>query len=241
MSGHTRAIVEGGILSGMAVILTLLGVYIPVFQAFIVLINAMPITIYVVLHGVKKGIIASFVTSVLIAILFSPVNGMLFLIGLAPVALVLGWGLREGKAITGIVLGAGAGFVAHLAIVGIAVQFLHIDLLQHFKLIINESGVLLVDAYKQLGIDEATVRQTLEMAEDYLLVVLPALLFVFTFALSYANFWTARTALRKLGRPVADFPSFKHWDFPRTFLYGWGLSFVSWQAGAYFRHPGANI
>lgn len=237
MYGHTRALVEGGILSGMAVILTLLGVYIPVLQTVIVLINALPIIIYVALHGVKKGIMASFVAGVLIAIFANPLNGLLFLIGLAPVALVLGWSFREQKPILGITLGAVASFIAYLAIIGMAVRFLNIDTLQHLKIVINESGTLLISVYKQIGVDEATlgiIVQMLNEMETYLMVVLPIMLLMVAFTISYANFWVAQATLRKLGRPVADFPPFKYWDFPRTFLYGWGISFASWQAGAYF-------
>lgn len=228
---------EGGILAGMAVIMTLIGVYIPLLEGFINIINALPIIIFVVRNGVKKGIVVSFVAAFLMAILANPLNALLFLIALSPVALILGWSFRERKAVQGIVLGGVTGFFGQLAIVALAVRFFDFDFFASYQAMINEVGNAMIEAYKRVATDEAAINEFAKIVssgEAYSIIVVPTFILFSTFLLSYINFWLARMVLRKTGQSVEDFPPFRHWDLPKTFLYGWGLGLASWQAGAYF-------
>lgn len=237
MSSRTTSLVEGGILSGVTVMLTLFGIYIPIFYIFIKLVQALPLLILVVRHGVKIGIIAAFVTAILIAIIVNPLNGLVFLVGLAPVAIVVGWSIRERKAVSGLIFGAVAALLSKLAVIGIAFWLVNIDIIGQLVASIQESIPLAIEMYKTIGMDEASRNALSQMSSELIptfILVIPALFIGQAFMEAYVNFWLARVVLRRLGHPIDDFPSVKYWDLPRAFLYGWVLSFASWKGGAYF-------
>lgn len=237
MSGHSSALVEGGILSGMIVMLTLLGIYIPIILVFVMIFQAFPILVLVVRHGVKPGIIASFATLVLISILGGPLAGLYFM-GTVPVAIILGWSLKERKMpVLGLTLASVAGFLAKLAIIGINLKFLGINYFTMMESSINATSAATIETFKAMGTDQeqlAVMSQGVEQTIPVLLVLMPALIIATAVFEAYINLWLAGVFLPKIGQTAVGCPPFEQWDFPKSSFYGWALSFAAWNAGLYY-------
>jgi uncharacterized protein YybS (DUF2232 family) len=237
MSGRTRALVEGGILSSVAVILTLVAVYIPIVWTIVQLIQAFPIMILVFRQGIKPGLIATVVTTILIFMLGNLLVAMFFL-SMSPVALVMGWAMRKGKnAAWTLTLGTLSGFFAKLAALAFSIFFLKINYATKMEEMIRASVVTVIENYRSMGVDQETLQEItryFDQAIPVLLTIIPVIIIVGAVTEAYINLWLARLLLRKMGQTVDGFPPLKHWDLPRTFLYGWLLSFFSWKAGAYY-------
>ncbi|HBS60771.1 MAG TPA: hypothetical protein DEA44_16100 [Firmicutes bacterium] len=237
-SVDTRALVEGGILSGLTVLLTLLAIYIPLLWLVVQLIQALPVMILTVRHGIKPGLIASVVTAILIFMLGNPLAA-LSLFSVAPAVLVMGWGIKEGKKAAGcIALGTFSGFLAKLAVIALSIKVLKINFLLEFEEQMKAGVATALEFYKASGIDEAKLQELVHSSEQLLpvlLIMIPAFLVVIAAAEAFLNFWLTAALLRRLGQGIEEgLPPLKYWDLPKTFIYGWMLSLASYWAGAYY-------
>lgn len=228
---------EGGILSGMAVMLTLLAIYIPVLWLIVQFIQAFPVMILSVRHGIKPGLIASVVTAILIFMLGNPFAALSFL-SVAPAALVMGWAIKEGKNAAGcLALGAFSGFLAKLAVIALSIMVLKINFLTEFEEQMKAGVATALEFYKASGIDEVKLQELVQSSEQLLpvlIILIPAFLIMVAAAEAFINFWLADMLLRKLGQRIEGLPPLKYWDLPKTFIYGWMLSLASYWAGSYY-------
>ena len=71
---RTRSLVEGGILSAMAIVFALISVYIPVLGMFVNLVWPVPIVLLGVRHGFRWSFLCLAVSGVVMAILISLVE-----------------------------------------------------------------------------------------------------------------------------------------------------------------------
>ena len=94
MEHRVNSLTESGILAAVTVIMALIGVYVPFLGLVAILLWPLPITILVVRHGFRWGVMAAIVASVLIAILIEPTVAVRLALAFAPVGLALGYGYR---------------------------------------------------------------------------------------------------------------------------------------------------
>ena len=92
---RVRPMVEGGILSAVAILFALISVYIPFIGAFINLIWPVPIILLGVRHGYKWSMMATAVAGILIAILVHPLHAVAVAIGFGMTGIVLGHCFRK--------------------------------------------------------------------------------------------------------------------------------------------------
>ena len=76
MENRTRSLTESGILAAVLVVLAIVAVYVPILGIVAVLLWPLPVTVLIVRHGFRWGVMALAVASLLIAMLIEPTIGL---------------------------------------------------------------------------------------------------------------------------------------------------------------------
>ena len=90
----TRALTEGAIMAGLAVVFALLGM-VPLIGALAIFISGIPITIATARHGSFAGSLAAVLATLLIALILGPVSGLSYGLENMLLGFVIGYMLQE--------------------------------------------------------------------------------------------------------------------------------------------------
>ena len=227
---HVRPMVEGGILSAVAILFALISVYIPFIGAFINLIWPVPIILLGVRHGYKWSIMATAVAGILIAILIHPLHAVSVAIGFGMTGIVLGHCFRRQLSpVNTVMLGSVASLLSKVIVLSISAVVLGINPLADHTEAMGRAIDQAINIYRNFGMKEAELNQVTESLKGMLSLmkmILPAGFVLASVVDTYLNFLVARTVLRKLGQNFAAFPHFRTWNFPSLLLYGFILSII---------------
>ena len=70
------------------------------------------------------------------------------------------------------------------------------------------------------------IRDLLENAMDYVLLILPAIVIIFSLVISYLNYLISSLILRRLGYGIVSIPKFSKFKLPNNVLLGTGIMFL---------------
>ena len=201
---ETKAITEGAFMSALAVLLVVVGVFVPILALITNLVWALPIVVLCMRHGMRAGVAAMAVVGVLLMLLITPLRAIQMMISLAAPALVLGcgllrkWSTEKILALTGFAtfLGMCAYFVLTIQLMGLTLQqFMGSD---------PESIRQVVRLYEDLGF-LATVGLTAYQLEEYvtmmmsaLVIILPSALLISGLGVALLNYAVANMILKRL-------------------------------------------
>ena len=225
-----RPMVEGGILSAIAILFALISVYIPFIGAFINLIWPVPIILLGVRHGYKWSIMATATAGLLIAILIHPMHAIAVAIGFGMTGIVLGYCFRKKwSPVTTVLLGAVASLSSKIIVLSISAAVLGINPLADHSEAMNRAVEQAIALYRNFGMKESELEQVAEGLKGMLSMmklILPAGFALASVVDTYLNFLVSRAVLRKLGHQIGSFPEFRRWNFSIYVLYAFVLSMV---------------
>ena len=220
--------VEGGILSAVAILFALISVYIPFIGAFVNLIWPVPIILLGVRHGYKWSLMATVVAGILIAILLHPLHAVTVAIGFGLTGIALGHCFRRNfTPVTSVLLGSVASLLSKIIVFSISAAVLGINPLADHSEAMNRAVEQAINIYRNFGMKDADLAQVSENLKNTLAMM--KLIFPAAFAMAsvvdtYLNFIVARAVLRKLGHHIGAFPKFNVWSFSPKVLYAFIIS-----------------
>lgn len=227
---RVRPMVEGGILSAVAILFALISVYIPIIGAFVNLIWPVPIILLGVRHGYKWSLLATAVAGILIALLIHPLHAVAVAIGFGLTGIVLGHCFRSKyRPVTSVLLGSVASLVSKLIVMSISAVVLGVNPLADHAAAMTKAVDQAMNVYRSFGMKEADLAQLAENMRgmlDLMKLILPAGFALASVADTYLNFLVARSVLCKLGHSIAPFPAFREWSFYPAVLYAFITSVV---------------
>lgn len=220
---QVKPMVEGGILSAVAIIFALISAYLPVLGPFVNLVWPVPIILLGVRHGYKWSIMATVVAGIIIAALMHPLHAVGVVVGFGLIGIVLGHAFRAGFSPAKTLLwGSAASLLSKVAILAIGAWTLGVNPLDSQSDIMSNAFAQAVEVYRSLGMKEedlAKISENMNNMVNLMKIILPAGFVMAAVADTYLNFWLAKTVLKKLGHHVASFPPFKHWLLPKYVVY----------------------
>ncbi len=229
-TSRVQPMVEGGILSAVAILFALISVYIPFIGAFVNLIWPVPIILLGVRHGYKWSLMATVVAGILIAILLHPLHAVGVAIGFGLTGIVLGHCFRKGYSpVTSVLLGSVASLVSKIIVLSISAVVLDINPLADHSEAMAKAVEQAISIYRNFGMKEAELVQIAESMKGMLSMmklILPAGFALASVVDTYLNFLVARAVLRKLGHHIAAFPAFTVWSFSSKILYAFIMSML---------------
>jgi uncharacterized protein YybS (DUF2232 family) len=225
---RVRPMVEGGILSAIAILFALISVYVPFIGVFVNLIWPVPIILLGVRHGYKWSLMATVVSGLLIAILLHPLHAIGVAIGFGLTGIVLGHCFRQNYSpVKSVMLGSVASLASKIIVLAISAVASGINPLADQSEIMSQAVEQAIGIYRSLGMKEEDLAQMTSNMKSMLEMM--KLIFPAGFALAsvvdtYLNFMVARAVLRKLGHIIPPFPIFRLWKMSPAILYGFILS-----------------
>jgi uncharacterized protein YybS (DUF2232 family) len=93
----TRALVEAGLFTAIAVILIFITIYIPIFLFIGMFLWPIPITIIYIRHGFKYSFLSLIATGIITAMIFGPIRALTIVLVFGFMGLVLGYCIKNKK------------------------------------------------------------------------------------------------------------------------------------------------
>jgi len=229
-NNKTASLVEAGILASVSIVFAAINLYFPVLGIFANIVWPVPLILLGVRHGLKWSALCLLVTGVLIAIIISPLQSFLLVVGLGFIGITLGWALHSGKsALEAIAFGSVASFLSKIIVLAFSFFVMGVNPIdlspENIRAMIEEA----IAFYREIGMAEAVleqVRQQLTMMLSLTQVLLPVGFIFGSVFDTFVNFLVAKAILRRLGTFVPDITAFKNWVMPNIVLIAYGVSLL---------------
>ncbi|MDR1701173.1 MAG: YybS family protein [Sporomusaceae bacterium] len=228
---NVKPVLEGGILTAIAVIFALMSAYLPLVGSFMTFVWPMPIIILGVRHGYKWSVMAALSSGIIIALLVHPLQALSIVICFAVIGIVIAHGIRQGYAPLKILFfGTAASLVSKLAFLGVMMAVTGINPMEFNAQAINDIFIKSIEFYRGLGVNEQTLQRTMELSQQMLElapILIPTALLMSAVMDTYLNFYLGRVILNKLGhKNLPGFPLFKTWQMPRGTIYALAVAML---------------
>ena len=222
-NNNIKPIVEGGLVTAIAVILGLVSTYLPVIGAIVDFFWALPFTILTVRLGVKKAAYSLAAAIILLSLFIGPILTVRLALSFGLSGLALGFAVeRKFNAVKTFMLTLMVSFAAQIIAVMLLLFVMDINVIDTQIDIVKESFEETFALYETMGMDQEQIDQAksqVEPAIKLLGFLMPTLLLLMALINTVACFFTAKWILPKLGLSIPNFPPFAEWRFPVAFLY----------------------
>lgn len=236
---ETRALVEGALLAGVAVILVVAGTFLPVVSPLITLLWPVPVMVVQYRYGWRMGLMTLVVAGILVGTFFGIFHGLMVSVAMGGVGLLLGYGFRRGLSPTTVVLLASAGTLAGLLVSLLILNVLWgenlLDLMVTSWREAFETSSQLMQRFGSGEEIKANLKSMAEQFETMVHVIFPSAIILASVGQALINFSLGREILSRLGHRTPPLPPFSRWQLPiytlYGFLFGAALSYLSSTQG----------
>ncbi len=236
-NNKTTSMVEAGILSAVAVLFAVIGLYLPIAGAFMNILWPVPTILLGVRHGLKWSALCLLTAGAIVAIVVNPLQSVMLVVGLGPIGIVVGWALRRGMTpMRTLFWGSIASFCSKVAILAITFFVLGIDPIDFSPEKINAAIEQVLNMMKQIGLPAQILEEQkalLTAALAMVKIILPAGFVAGSIFDTFLNFLAARAILRRLGTYIEDLPPFREWALPPVILFVYGAALILFS---FFQH-----
>lgn len=225
---QTKALVEGAIMISIFAVMTLFYLYVPLLSIIFCLAAPIPIILYTIRHGLKKGIAAGAI-GIVISFLIGSINGLMS----APILIAVGIGMgvfysrrQPGNAI---ITGALIYLFSFLIYFVVSVQLFQIDILGAAKESIDQMMPMVESVLKQSGASEQDIAKQLKQfreLQDTALSALPVTLLIFVTLVSFVNHWFVRPLLKRFVPDMPVLKKFKDMRLPKSMVWYYLLTLL---------------
>lgn len=227
---RVKPMVEGGILSAIAILFALISVYLPLIGPFVNLIWPVPIILLGVRHGYKWSIMATIVSGIVIAMLMHPMHAVSVVVGFGLIGIVLGYAFRMGyNSSKTMFYGTIASIISKAAMLAIGAAVTGINPFNMQGDVMAKAMAQAVEVYRNFGMAEqdlTKITESMQTVVELMKIILPAGFIMASVVDTCLNFLIAKAVLKKLGHSIPDFPPFKHWALPDYIVYFFALAVV---------------
>ncbi|MGM0437902.1 MAG: DUF2232 domain-containing protein [Bacillota bacterium] len=190
------------------VLLTILNIYIPFLSLFVLIVWPIPIVLTMIKYGPKETAIVITIAALINGIFFSPLMGLLAVVGFGFIGFVLGSSINEElKPIKVLVFTILTVFLSQVIILIISTQFLGFDINQ----IVNESMTAVMGSPQ---IDELILSQIKSVIKS----IIPAILFISSVLVGVVNYYITMWYVNRIGIKKKTFKDIRFWNFPKWII-----------------------
>ncbi|OUZ08221.1 YybS family protein [Bacillus pumilus] len=225
---QTKALVEGAIMISIFSVMTLFYLYVPLLSIIFFLAAPIPIILYTIRHGLKKGIAAGAI-GIVISFLIGSINGLMT----APVLIAVGLGMgvfysrrQPGNAI---IAGGLIYLFSFLISFIVSVQLFQIDIMNIAKESIEQMMPMVESTLKQSGASERDIaKQLLQFREmqDTALSTLPFALLMLVTLTAFVNHWFVKPLIKRFVKDMPALKKFKDLRLPKSMVWYYLLTLL---------------
>ncbi|UYO35672.1 YybS family protein [Bacillus zhangzhouensis] len=225
---QTKALVEGAIIMSIFAVMMLFYLYVPLLFIIFLLAAPIPIILYTIRHGLKKGIAAGAI-GIVISFLIGSINGLMT----APILIAVGLGMgvfysrrQPGNAI---IIGALIYLFSFLISFVVSVQLFQIDIMNFAKESIEQMMPMVESVLKQSGASEKDITKQLKQfkeMQDTALSALPVTLLIAVTLTAFVNHWFVRPLLKRFVSDMPPLKKFKDMRLPKSMVWYYLLTLL---------------
>ncbi|MFE0303532.1 MULTISPECIES: YybS family protein [Bacillus] len=225
---QTKALVEGAIMISIFAVMTLFYLYVPLLSIIFFMAAPIPIILYTIRHGLKKGIAAGAI-GIVISFLIGSINGLLS----APMLIAVGIGMgvfysrrQPGQAI---IMGALIYLFSFLIYFVVSVQLFQVDILGVAKESIDQIMPMVESTLKQSGDSDKEIAKKLKQfreMKETALNSLPVTLLIFVTLMSFVNHWFVRPLIKRFVPDMPALKKFKDMRLPKSMVWYYLLTLL---------------
>lgn len=215
---QTRALVEGAIFASITVVIGIIRFYVPIV-ALISIIWSIPTILIAFRHGFKVSINSVVVSSVLVAIMTQPIEGLGFFIGFGLPGIIMGYllkkKLRPEKTIflTSIVLAVCSVVSIYLGMLVAGVDIansydkMFIDMKNAYSEAANSMANMMGVSPEEISKGTSSFEKSMELVK----LILPGGIFVSGIMMSFINFKLTKLVLKRINYFIEDVKPYSLW------------------------------
>ncbi|MCW6698793.1 YybS family protein [Bacillus sp. RP12] len=225
---QTKALVEGAIMISIFSVMMLFYMYVPLLSIIFFLAAPIPIILYTIRHGLKKGIAAGAI-GIVISFLIGSLAGLMS----APILIAAGLGMgvfysrrQPGNAI---ITGALIYLFSFLISFIVSVQLFQVDIMGIAKESIEQMIPMLESVLKQSGASEQNIAKQLKQfreMQDAALSALPVALLIGVTLLAFVNHWFVQPLIKRFVKDMPVLKKFKDMRLPKSMVWYYLLTLL---------------
>ncbi|PRS78961.1 DUF2232 domain-containing protein [Bacillus sp. GBSW2] len=225
---QTKALVEGAIMISIFSVMMLFYLYVPLLSIIFFLAAPIPIILYTIRHGLKKGIAAGAI-GIVISFLIGSLAGLMS----APILIAAGLGMgvfysrrQPGNAI---ITGALIYLFSFLISFVVSVQLFQVDIMGIAKESIEQMIPMLESVLKQSGASEQNITKQLKQfreMQDAALSALPVALLIGVTLLAFVNHWFVQPLIKRFVKDMPVLKKFKDMRLPKSMVWYYLLTLL---------------
>lgn len=209
-------------------VMMLFYLYVPLLSIIFFLAAPIPIILYTIRHGLKKGIAAGAI-GIVISFLIGSMAGLMS----APILIAVGLGMgvfyskrQPGNAI---ITGALIYLFSILISFVISVQLFQIDIMNIAKESIEQMMPMVESVLKQSGASEKDIAKQLKQfkeMQDTALSALPVALLILVTLMAFVNHWFVQPLLKRFVKDMPSLKKFKDMRLPKSMVWYYLLTLL---------------
>lgn len=219
----TQGIVESSIITGIIVVLGILGMYMPFFSILLFIIPT-PLIIIGQRQGVKYSVMSLIVATIIIIGFSNPIMALYVIALPGMVAIAINIMIqRKAEASRIVIVGAIASTVTTIISINLASSFLGVSLIESMKEIFKQSVEMQQYIGQMTNNNEEIVLQSkelLERMEALALVLIPSIILIASSFTSLINYKLATVILKRAGNDVIELKPFKEFRLSKNAMFG---------------------
>lgn len=223
-----RSIIENVVVISIMVLYIVYGMHV---APLLMVIIPLPFIVIGIRNGIENTIISMAITSLIVGVLVEIYLGMSLFLIFMPISLGITYCIKERKKVSETVLiGAGAFFISIALVFLLESKLGGLDFVKSLEQDLAQFLALQLDMMKEMGLTNYEILQTedlLEMTYDYMIILIPSLLFVTSLVISYVNNIFSFIVLRRMGYGISRYPGFSKFKLPNNIMPGMAVMFIA--------------
>lgn len=201
--------------------------YVPLLIIFI----PVPFVVLGMRNGLKDNIISMGITSLIIGLVLDIPSALVLLLIFGPLSIALNYSIKKRKKTWDIIVISTVAFFLSLLIITSLGRFsAELGSLGESEEIWTEMMTIQTERFKEIGMTNTQVFENLEMLEaayKYVLIVLPSILIITSFVISFSNYLLSTAILRRMGYGLVNKPRLSRFKLPENIIMGSGIMFIT--------------
>lgn len=223
---RSNLIQEGGICLAVFLLLTVVSLWVPFIGLLTFFLLSIPLIYFTFKYELMAGISLAMFAFFILFIIMGPYSLPIALLFL-PGGVIIGELFRRKKTAFGVLLGGALSYVAAIVLIFIgSIVFLNVNLVSEIQAAMLDSVEMTEGFMPFLGADQEAALQPVYDFVDILTVIAPSLMVIIGAGFAFVVQVVAALFLRKTGKEVSRFPSFREWGFPKAFIWYYLITYL---------------
>lgn len=221
---NTKGLVESALITSIACIVAIVGIYVP-FLGYTLMLISVPFIILMIRNGWKYVILSSLVSSILVATISFPTYGIYVAVLGGGVGIVIGYFIDKGDESSKVIFyGTIATSIAFFVIFMIIAFLSGISAIEMIDYITAETTVMLKDT----GMEKMLTGKGLEFGNIAVVfkMLIPSSIIIFATIFSIFNYFISSVIMQRIGMNIPKIKRFSQFSLPNNIMIGTTLILI---------------